>query len=114
MNKILTVFKYELKSTLKSKTFIVSTLIFVAIILAGSLMFRFGFSDMGQGFQEQFSEYIPSQTGESHLEHIGVVTEDSDYDTKTLKDIFKNYRITEYSSEEEMKKFLRKQSFLCI
>lgn len=104
MNKILTVFKYELKSTLKSKTFIVSTLIFVAIILAGSLMFRFGFSDMGQGFQEQFSEYIPSQTGESHLEHIGVVTEDSDYDTKTLKDIFKNYRITEYSSEEEMKK----------
>ena len=104
MNKILTVFKYELKSTLKSKTFIVSTLIFVAIILAGALMFRFGFSDMGQGFQEQFSKYMPSQTEESHLERIGIVNEDSDYDIKTLKDIFRFYKITEYNSEEEMKK----------
>ena len=80
MNKIFTVFKYELKNTLKSKTFLISTSIFVSIVIIGSILFRFGFTDMNNNISESISEYFPYELETESKEKIGVIIQGNHLD----------------------------------
>lgn len=103
MNKIFTVFKYELKNTLKSKTFLISTSIFVSIVIIGSILFRFGFTDMNNNISESISEYFPSELETESKEKIGVIIQGNDLDFNTIKEIYEKDEIISFENEEKLK-----------
>lgn len=102
MNNIFTVFKYELKTSLKSKTFITSTLIFMALVIIGALVIRFASTDMGKDFQETFEE--TSYEADSKGKDLGVVLFEEGYSKENVNEIYLNYNLSFYKNEEELKK----------
>ena len=100
MNKIFTVFKFELKNAVKSSAFIISTSILVFMIIAGSIFFRVTSSSM----EDKIGDLENQVTGAVISgEHIGIRLENSSTKIDEIKSIYKDDKITEYKSEDEIK-----------
>ncbi len=109
MNKIFTVFKFELKNAVKSSAFIISTSILVFMIIAGSIFFRVTSGSM----EDKIGDLENQVTGAVISgEHIGILLENSSTKIDEIKSIYKDDKITEYKSEDEIKTALENNEII--
>lgn len=100
MNKIMTVFKYELNAALKSKAFIISNLIFMGIIIIASLFIRFG---IGESIGE--SDFISDMVSEDATEagNLGIIIKDDVLNKNIIEKIYPNENIIIFNSEKDLR-----------
>lgn len=106
MNKTMTVFKYEFKAALKSKAFLISNIIFMGIIIIGSLFIRFG---IGNNMKEldPIDKIISEAPSEDR--NIGVIIKDDVLNKEIIEKIYPNENITIFNSDEELRESVVKE-----
>ncbi len=100
MNKTMTVFKYELKAALRSRTFLVSNIIFMGIIIIASLFIRFG---VGNSIKElaPIAQIISEDPSESR--NVGVIIKDDVLNKEIIEKMYPNENITIFESDEKLR-----------
>ncbi|MDO5028389.1 MAG: ABC transporter permease [Bacillota bacterium] len=101
MNKVFTVFLYELKASLRNKSFIITTLFIIGSFIIGSLLLRYFSSQGSNPFVDE---------GEGTAKEVGLIIEESSLEKEDLEKIFPVYNFVDLKSEKDLEEKLKDQS----
>ena len=107
MNKLFTVFKYELKNGLKSKSFIFTTLFLMVGIIGFSIFFRIMATSDNTPDLSNPDALIEDLMGSGEVQNVGYILENSQIDNKDLENLFPLYNMTENSNVDELENMIQ-------
>lgn len=111
MNNGFTVFKYELKNALKSKTFITSVIVMSLMIIIGGLIARYFINDTEK--YDDTLNYIESEVmgidkdGSALLGNIGYIIETEGLSDEDVKEIYSGFDLKSYKKEKDIETDLK-------
>lgn len=111
MNNGFTVFKYELKNALKSKTFITSVIVMSLMIIIGGLIARYFTNDSEK--YDNTLDYIESEMmgkdedGSESLGNIGYIIENDSLLDEDVKEIYSVFDLKSYENKEDIESDLK-------
>lgn len=111
MNKLFTVFKYELKNGLKSKSFIFTTLFLMVGIIGFSIFFRIMATSDNTPDLSNPDALIEDLMGSGEVQNVGYILENSQIDNKDLENLFPLYNMTENSNVDELENMIQNEQY---
>ncbi len=94
MNKTFTVFKYELRNNIKSKTFIFSTLFFMIGLIALSIFFKVVVQNEMSNFDATNPDAIMEEVLGGQEKNIGFINENQGIEDSVFTSLFPGYKFT--------------------
>lgn len=102
MNKLFTIFSYELKAAIRTKSFIFTTIFIIAGLVIGSLFLKYVILNENKGLEETIEGVVMGDQSSEEAKKVGYLLENDKIDEKILKDLYPNYKMEAVNSREDL------------
>lgn len=104
MNKLFTIFSYELKSAIRTKSFIFTTAFIILGLVLGSLLLKYIILNENSSFEETIENTFIGDQNTDKIKKVGYILENDSFDEKVIKELYPNYQMEAAASREDLTK----------